>query len=141
MKRLHLSVAIGVTVSVIVTLVIIGALRDTAMHTKMRIVGLDDVYAANQTIRFQIYAEGYGYSCTGTPDIAIYKTGQPSAVLFHQRSITFMCPLEPALTPFSVYFPSKSDYYSTTIRQSGNYTLDVSYRGTEIQKEFVVGTK
>ncbi|MGI0087857.1 MAG: hypothetical protein ACREBI_07830 [Nitrosotalea sp.] len=142
LSYLYISAIVGVAASVTIALAVTGAFRtDTTMHTEMKIIGIDDTYAVNQTVRFQIYAKGYGYSCTGTPDVVIYKTSQPSTVVFHERSMTLMCPVKPLMTSFSVYFPSQNDYYSTEISQEGNYTLAVSYHNADIEKGFMVKTK
>ena len=107
----------------------------------MKITGFDNVYDVNQIIRFQIHVEGYGNSCVGTPEITIYETDQPSIVAYHEKSMSFMCPMEPQMLFFSGDYPSQNDYYLTAIDKEGKYTLHVSYRNTEIEKEFMVKAK
>lgn len=107
----------------------------------MKITGFDNVYDVNQIIRFQIHVEGYGNSCVGTPEITIYETDQPSIVVYHEKSMSFMCPMEPQMLFFSGDYPSQNDYYLTAIDKEGKYTLHVSYRNTEIEKEFMVKAK
>lgn len=114
---------------------------ETKPHTEMKIIGLNDAYNVYQIIRFQVYAKGYGNNCVGTPEIVIYKTNQPSIIVYDEKSKIFMCPMMPQMSSFSTYYPNQNDYYSTAMEQEGNYTLHVSYREATIEKMFVVTTK
>jgi hypothetical protein len=49
--------------------------------------------------------------------------------------------MEPQFSLFSENYPSQNDYYTTAIDQAGKYTLHVSYRNAEIEKEFMVNSK
>src|SRR5438309_10526614 len=142
MKTLHLSIVIAAGIATVIIFVMIDYFElETKPHTKMKTIGLNDIYSVYQIMRFQVYAEGYGYSCVGTPEIVIYKTNQQSIIVYHEKSKIFMCPVTPLMSFFSVYYPNQSDYYTTAIEQEGNYTLHVSYRDAEIEKMFMVKTK
>ena len=142
MKILHISIIVGIIITTVTIFLLINYLElETKPHTEMKIVGLDTVYNVDQIIQFQVFAEGYGYICTSTPEITIYKTDQPSMIAYAQKSEIFMCPAMPQMTSFSTYYPNQNDYYSTAMEQGGNYTLHVSYRNTAIEKMFMVKTK
>lgn len=142
MKTLHISIIIGIIITTVAIFLLINYLEwETTPHTEMRIIGLNAVYDVDQIMRFQIFAEGYGYLCVSTPEITIYKTDQPSMIVYTQKSEIFMCPAMPQMASFSAYYPNQNDYYHTAIEQEGNYTLHVSYRNTAIEKMFMVKTK
>src|SRR5438309_1493720 len=129
MKTLHLSIIVGAGITTVIIFLAIDYFElQIKPHTTMKLIGLRDDYNVYQIIRFQVYAEGYGNSCIGTPEIVIYKTNQPSIVVYHEKRKIFMCPMEPQMSFFSVYYPSQSDYYLAAMEQEGNYTLLVSYR-------------
>ncbi|HEX5457886.1 MAG TPA: hypothetical protein VFX64_05815 [Candidatus Nitrosotalea sp.] len=131
---------VGVTI-VIMFLILNYFKLETKPHTMMKIIGFNDAYNVHQIIKFQVYAEGYGHSCVGTPEIIVYKTNQTSTVVYDEKSKMFMCPMMPQMSSFSGYYPNQSDYYRIAIEQEGNYTLHVSYRDTIIEKTFLVTTK
>ncbi len=141
MKTLQRSIIIiGLIVaSFVIAIIVFDPFKlETRLHTEMKIIGFNDTYNVDQTIRFQIYANGYGWTCVGTPEIIIYNTDYPSIIVFQQRNISFMCPMEPQMSSFSEYFPNQKDSYITTIHHVGNYTLHVSYRNTETEKGFKI---
>lgn len=142
MKILHLTIVTGVTITIVIIFLMINyAELETKPHTKMKIIGLNTVYNVYQIIRFQVYAKGYGYTCVSTPEIVIYKTNQPSMIVYDEKSKIFMCPMMPQMSSFFTYYPNQNDYYSTAMEQEGNYTLHVSYRDTVTEKMFMVETK
>lgn len=105
-------------------------------YANLEILGINDTYNTNQMIKFQIKATGYGIPC-GMPAITIFKSDQPSVIIFEKKFPSFMCPLEgPVL--FSVVYPAKNDTYSLTIRYTSKYTIDASFLNHEIKKEFEV---
>lgn len=141
LKTLQITIiGVGVVAS-LVFLVIISFVLEATPHTEMTVIGLNGVYDVYQTIRFKIHAAGYGNGCVGTPEITIYETDHPSNVVYHEKSMLFMCPEELQMSSFSGDYPSQNDYYITAIDEEGKYTLHVSYRNTEIEMEFMVKAK
>lgn len=105
-------------------------------YTNLEILGINDTYNTNQIIKFQIKATGYGIPCD-MPAITIFRSDQPSVIIFEKKFPPLMCPIEdPAL--FSVVYPSKNDTYSLTIKDPSKYTIDASFLNHEIKKEFEV---
>jgi len=105
-------------------------------YANLELVGLDDTYKTDQIIKFQVKATGYGIPCD-MPAITIYKSDQPSVVVFEKKVPPLMCPVEgPSL--FSVVYPSKNDTYSLTIKDAARYTVGISFLHNEIKKEFEV---
>ncbi|MGI0073710.1 MAG: hypothetical protein ACREA3_07860 [Nitrosotalea sp.] len=131
MKTLHISIIIG-----LISSVIIGVTIFTVFSTRIDVIGLQDTYNAGQQVKFKLEAKGYGIPCT-SPDITIYKTDQPSVILFEIKFPPYMCPIgEPFF--YTMDYPGKNDTYSTTIKQPGSYTLHASFLNKEIKREFRV---
>lgn len=98
-------------------------------------MGINDTYHANQVIKFQIRATGYGIPCD-LPSIMIYKSDQTSVIVYEKKLPPFMCPIMGS-TFFSNVYP-KNDTYSLTIKDPSRYTIDVSFLNNEIKNEFKV---
>jgi hypothetical protein len=105
-------------------------------YAYLEIVGVNDVYNANHAIKFQIKATGYGITC-GLPSITVYKSDQPSIIVYEKKFPPFMCPIS-SPTFFSNMYPEKNDTYSLTIKDPSRYTIDTSFLNHEIKKEFEV---
>jgi hypothetical protein len=105
-------------------------------YANLELVGLNDTYKTNQIIKFQVKAIGYGIPCD-MPAITIYKSDQPSIIVFEKKVPPLMCPVEGPFL-FNVVYPSKNDTYSLTIMDVSKYTIAVSFLHNEIEKEFEV---
>lgn len=104
-------------------------------YAYLELMGINDTYHANQVIKFQIRATGYGIPCD-LPSIMIYKSDQTSVIVYEKKLPPFMCPIMGS-TFFSNVYP-KNDTYSLTIKDPSRYTIDVSFLNNEIKNEFKV---
>lgn len=105
-------------------------------YANLELVGINDTYNTNQIIKFQIKAIGYGIPCD-MPAITIYKSDQPSVIVYEKKVPPLMCPIMGS-TFFSNVYPNKNDTYSLTIKDPSKYVIDVSFLNNEIKKEFEV---
>lgn len=132
-----------VIIAVIVIVVIIGIFlmlphlySVPVNYAYLEIIGINNTYNVNQTIKFQIKATGYGIPCD-MPAMTIYKSDQPSVIVYEKKVPPLMCPIMGS-TFFSNVYPSKNDTYSLTIKDPSKYTISTSFLNYEIKKEFEV---
>ncbi|MDC8451627.1 MAG: hypothetical protein KGH99_00970 [Thaumarchaeota archaeon] len=139
MKTLHLSIIIIIgAVAVMGIYVLLPHLQSSfpVSYVNLELVGIYDTYNTNQVIKFQFKATGYGIPCA-MPEITIYKSDQPSVIVFEKKFPPLMCPIEDP-TFFNVVYPSKNDTYSLAIRDASKYTIHVLFLNNEIKKEFEI---
>lgn len=105
-------------------------------YAHLEIMGISDIYNPDQIVKFQIKATGYGIPCD-VPSITIYKSDQPSVVVYEKKMPPFMCPIMGS-TFFSNVYPGNNDSYSLAIKDPSRYTIDASFLNSEIKKEFEI---
>lgn len=105
-------------------------------YAYLEIMGISDTYNIGQVIKFQIKATGYGVPCD-VPSITIYKSDQPSVIVYEKKMPPYMCPIMDS-TFFSNVYPSNNDTYSLTIKDPSRYTIDAAFLNHVIKKEFEV---
>jgi hypothetical protein len=139
MKTLHiLLILVIVLVTGIGTYVLLPHMQSAfpISYANLELMVINETYTTNHIVQFQIKAVGYGIPCD-MPAITIYKSDQPSVVVFEKKVPPLMCPIE-GPTFFNVVYPSKNDTYSVTIKDASKYTIHISFLNNEINKEFVV---
>ena len=105
-------------------------------YSYLEIMGINDTYNTAQVIKFQIKATGYGIPCD-LPSITIYKSDQPSVIVYEKKSPPLMCPIMGSIF-FSNVYPSKNYTYSLTIKDPSKYTVDARFLNHDIKKRFEV---
>lgn len=99
---------------------------------------LNDTYQVGQEIHFWIIIHGYGYYLCTDPDVSIYNENNKLNPVFHDSGGIVSCPPDIPPENYTFYYPSKISPYITSINQTGNYALNVSYGNMSIQKHFSV---
>src|SRR5437867_1881497 len=105
-------------------------------YANLELIGINHTYNTNQIIKFQVKATGYGVACD-MPAITIYKSDDPSVIVFERKVPALMCPVEHA-TLFDIVYPSKNETYSLTVKDASKYTVVVSFLQTAISEGFTV---
>ncbi|GEM_PF-6714377 len=105
-------------------------------YAYLEVIGINGTYNVNQIIKFQIKAVGYGIPCD-MPSITIYKSNQPSVIVYEKKVPPLMCPIMGS-TFFNNVYPNKNGTYSLTIKDPSKYIIDASFLNHEIKKEFEV---
>jgi len=138
MKTSHILIILAICISIAMGIYVISLHYPLIpiRYTNLDLMGIENTYSSDQTIKFQVKATGYGMPCSA-PDIVIYRSDQPSTIVFEKKNPPFMCPIEGPVF-FNIVYPSQNDAYSIIISQADKYTVRVSFFDKEIEKQFTI---
>lgn len=148
MKILYLGIISGTAITGLVLFTLFSAntypltitpQNISQFYTVIDTPGLNDTYQVGQEIHFWVIIRGYGHYLCVEPDVSIYNENNNLNPIFHESGGILFCPAARTQAEnYTFYYPSKISPYITSINQTGNYVLNVSYANMSIQKRFSV---